>query len=96
MAAPFFSITTRRSSDRLRIFREAQRRLTELNKSAGFPHFLADRQSVVVLFSSPRCRKEFCTQLAHYFVRGHGFVVELGMLSFTSEKRVSRYESAGV
>ncbi len=36
------------------------------------------------------------TQLAHYFVRGHGFAVELGRLSFTSEKRVYQDQSEGV
>jgi hypothetical protein len=47
------------------------------------PLRLTDSQSMI-LFSSPRCRDELCTQLAHYFVRRHGSAVELGMLSFTS------------
>jgi hypothetical protein len=46
----------------------------------------ADRQSVVVLFSSHVAGTNSGIQLAHYF--GHGLAVELGILCFTSEKRV--------
>jgi len=70
-----------RRTDRTRIIAESQ-------GNASFP--LADSQSMV-LFSSPRCRHEFCTQVAHCFVRGHGFAVELGMRFFFSEKGASRY-----
>ncbi len=42
---------------------------------------LTDSQSMV-LVSGPHCRDEFCTQLAHYFVCGHGFAVEPGNAVF--------------
>ena len=65
---------------------------TEIRKAVRVV-FSTDRQSVVVLFSSPRCRDESGTQLAHYFVRGYGFAVELGCSLHFREARLN--EAAG-
>jgi hypothetical protein len=60
----------------------------EHSAMAGTPHFrVTDSQSWFCSVARVAGTNSG-TQLAHYFVRGFGFAVELGMLSFTSEKRV--------
>ena len=45
----------------------------------------------MVLFSNSRCWDEFCTSFPHYFVRGHGFAVELGILEARLSLLVALY-----
>jgi hypothetical protein len=44
---------------------------------------LTDSQSMV-LFSGTRCDNEFCTQLAHWFVRAQGIAANWECFVFTS------------